>query len=181
MQSLRGLVLLVLAIISHQQWWPCSDGNLNVINKSLPPRYDIILIENISSKVLFALKSTLEGSSIINLLWNSLDNFYEVSVVVVTATTLLLKWGAWVHNWASSKHLWGAKIVSWAGYSCYYGEKYHFHCLNGCPAWYRDEVFLYLTIFAHWPSADVNVGFHDACFYNKRNVKNGMAEDGGTK
>ena len=87
-----------------------------------------------SSKVLSALKSTLEGSFAINLLWNSLDNPYEVFVVVVMATTLLLKWYAQVHNWVSNGYLGGAKLISWASYSCYYGEKYHFYCLNGCPA-----------------------------------------------
>ena len=54
------------------------------------------------SKVLSALESTLEKSSVIDLLWNSLDNVYEVSVVVVTATTLLLKWYARVHDWTSN-------------------------------------------------------------------------------
>ena len=72
-----------------------------------------------SSKVLSTLKSTLARSSVINLLWNSLDNLYKVYVVVVTATTLLLKQGARVHNWASNGYLWGAKLVSQAGYSCY--------------------------------------------------------------
>jgi len=142
MQFLRGLVLLVLAIISHQQWWPCSDGNLNVINKSLPPRYDIILIENILLRS-FLLESTLEKSSVINLLWNSLDNLYEVSVVVVTATTLLLKQYTRVHNWISNGYLWGAELVSRAGYSNYYGEKCHFYCLNSCPAWHWNGVVYY--------------------------------------
>jgi len=54
------------------------------------------------SKVLSALESTLEKSSVIDLLWNSLDNVYKVSVVVVTATTLLLKWYAQVYDWASN-------------------------------------------------------------------------------
>ena len=110
MQSSRGLVLLVLAIINYQQWWTCSDSNLNIINKSLPPRYDIILIENIS-KVLSALESTLEGSSVINLLWNSLDNLYEVYVVVVTATTLLLKLNTWVYDWASKETSLGGRAL----------------------------------------------------------------------
>jgi len=68
-------------------------------------------MENIS-KVLSALESTLEESFVIDLLWNSLNNLYEVSVVVVIATTLLLKWYAWVHNWASKEHLWEAKLIS---------------------------------------------------------------------
>jgi len=39
--------------------------------------------------------------------------------VVVTATTLLLKSYARVHDWASNGYLWGAELVSRAGYSCY--------------------------------------------------------------
>ena len=54
-----------------------------------------------------------------NLLCNSLDNLYEVSVVVVTATTLLLKWCARVHDWASNRYLWGAELISRAGYFRY--------------------------------------------------------------
>jgi len=67
--------------------------------------------------VLSALESTLEKSSVIDLLWNSLDNIYEVSVVVVTATTLLLKWYARVHNWMSREHSWRAELFSQASYS----------------------------------------------------------------
>ena len=110
---------------------------LHVCNEFPLLSYILLTQQKQSSKVFSALESTLEGSSVINLLWNSLDNLYEVSVVVVTATTLLLKWCAWVHNWASRKHLWGAKLISQAGYSRDYGEKYHFYCLNGCPAWHH--------------------------------------------
>jgi len=67
--------------------------------------------------VLSALESTLEKSSVIDLLWNSLDNIYEVSIVVVTATTLLLKWYARVHNWMSREHFWRAELFSQASYS----------------------------------------------------------------
>jgi len=43
---------------------------------------------------------------------------YEVYVAVVTATTLLLKLDAWVHNWASKgTSLGGAKLSSRASYS----------------------------------------------------------------
>ena len=49
-------------------------------------------------------------------------------VVVVTATTLLLRWCAQVHNWASKKYLWEAELISRASYSHDYGEKYHFYC-----------------------------------------------------
>ena len=63
-------------------------------------------------KFISTLESTLEGSSVINLLWNSLDNLYEVYVVVVTATTLLLKQGAWVHDWAFNGYLWEAELIS---------------------------------------------------------------------
>ena len=61
-------------------------------------------------------------------------SIYEIYVVVVTATTLLLKQDAQVHNWASKKYLWGAKLSSQASYSCYYGENSHLFCLNGCIA-----------------------------------------------
>ena len=40
------------------------------------------------------------------------DNLYKMYVVVVTATTLLLKQGAQVHDWASNGYLWRAKLVS---------------------------------------------------------------------
>jgi len=39
--------------------------------------------------------------------------------VVVTATTLLLKQCARVHDWASNGYLWGAELISRAGYSHY--------------------------------------------------------------
>jgi len=70
-------------------------------------------------------------------------------VVVVTATTLLPKWCAQVHNWASRKHLWRAELISWAGY---YSEKYHFYCLNGCLAWHRKAVFHSLpsVMYTRW-------------------------------
>ena len=105
-----------------------------------------------SSKVLSALESTLESSSVINLLWNFLDNLYEVSIVVVTATTLLLKWCAQVHNWASRKYFWGAELISQAGYSHDYGKKYHFYYLNGCLAWHCHEVLQVLVVCPdlHW-------------------------------
>ena len=86
-----------------------------------------------SSKFTSALKSTLEEKSIRNPIWGAWASIYEVSIVVVTATTLLLKRGAWVYDWASKEHLWGAELISWAGYS---GEKYHFSCLNSCPVWH---------------------------------------------
>jgi len=63
-------------------------------------------------KFAFTLKSTLEGKSIINPIQGAWASIYEVYVVVVTATTLLLKWYAQVHDWAFKKHLWGAELVS---------------------------------------------------------------------
>jgi len=44
-------------------------------------------------------------------------------------------------SWLNSSHrtldadIWGTKLISRAGYSCYYSEKYHFYCLNSCLAW----------------------------------------------
>ena len=61
---------------------------------------------------------------------------------MVTATTLLLKWYARVHDWASKEHLWGAELVSQAGYSCYYGEKCHFYYpkqLSGMTIYSRES------------------------------------------
>jgi len=43
----QRVVGLILAWSLAFLQWPCSDSNLDVINKSLPSRYDIILIENI--------------------------------------------------------------------------------------------------------------------------------------
>ena len=70
-------------------------------------------------KSTFVVKSTLEGSSILNLIWGAWASTYEVSVVVVTATTLLLKWCAWVYNGMSKEYFQRAKLNSRAGYSCY--------------------------------------------------------------
>jgi len=72
-----------------------------------------------SLKVVSILESTLEGKSFINLLWSTWASVYEISVAVVTATTLLLKWYAWAYDWVSK----------------YYGENSHLFCLNGCLAW----------------------------------------------
>ena len=53
---------------------------------------------------------------------------------MVITTTLLLKWYAQVHNWASRKHLYRAELIFQASYSRYYGEKCYFYFLNSCPA-----------------------------------------------
>ena len=43
-------------------------------------------------------RALLEGKSIRNLIWGAWASVYEVYVAVVTATTLLLKLGARVHD-----------------------------------------------------------------------------------
>ena len=82
----------------------------------------------------FALKSSLEGKSIRNLIQGTWANIYEVYVVVVIATTLLLKQNTQVYDWASKEYLWGAEFFSRAGCSCYYSENSHLFCLNSCIA-----------------------------------------------
>jgi len=72
-----------------------------------------------SSRVVSVLKSTLEEKSHINPLQGTWASIYKVSVVVVTATTLLLKWYAQVYDWASKEYLWGAEPISQAGYFRY--------------------------------------------------------------
>ena len=64
-------------------------------------------------------RALLEGKSIRNLIWGIWVSVYEVYVAVVTATTLLLKLGAQVHNWVSREYLWRAKLFSQASYSGY--------------------------------------------------------------
>jgi len=54
---------------------------------------------------LLSLRALLEGKSIENLIQSIWASVYEVYVVVVIATTLLLKLGARVHDWASREHL----------------------------------------------------------------------------
>ena len=68
-------------------------------------RYDVaqVALSHLSS--LPSSRALLEGKSIRNPIWGAWASIYEVYVVVVTATTLLLKLGAQVHNWASREHL----------------------------------------------------------------------------
>ena len=54
---------------------------------------------------LSSLRALLEGKTIDNLIRGVWASIYEVYVAVVTATTLLLKREARVHNWASREHL----------------------------------------------------------------------------
>ena len=46
-------------------------------------------------------RTLLEGKSVENLIQGTWASVYEIYVAVVTATTLLLKLGARVHDWAS--------------------------------------------------------------------------------
>jgi len=55
--------------------------------------------------LLLSLRALLEGKSVGNLIWGIWASIYEVYVAVVTATTLLLKLGTRVYDWASRKHL----------------------------------------------------------------------------
>jgi len=48
-----------------------------------------------------SLRALLEGKSIGNLIQGTWASIYKVYVAVVTATTLLLKLGARVHDWVS--------------------------------------------------------------------------------
>ena len=64
MQPSKELVLLVLAIISQQQWWLCSDSNLDIINKWLSPRYDIILMENNLLRSFLLVRDVRSGSGV---------------------------------------------------------------------------------------------------------------------
>ena len=72
-------------------------------------------------KVLSALKGISRGSSGINLIWNHLGSSYEVFVVVVIATTLLLEQYTWVYDRVSSGYFWGVRLVSWADSDRYNG------------------------------------------------------------
>jgi len=72
----------------------------------------------------------LERKSIENLIQGAWESIYEVYVVVVTATTLLPKLDAQVHNWASRKYPWEAKLLSQASYSGYEGANCHLFCLK---------------------------------------------------
>jgi len=60
----------------------------------------VILLSSLLSS-----RALLEGGTVDNLIWGAWASVYEVYVVVVIATTLLLKLGAQVHDWASREHL----------------------------------------------------------------------------
>ena len=69
---------------------------------------------------LLSLRALLEGKSIGNPIQGAWASIYEVYIVVVTATTLLLKLDARVHNWASKRISLGeAELSSRASYSGY--------------------------------------------------------------
>ena len=51
--------------------------------------------------------------------------------MVVTATTLLLKWYAWVHNWVSRKHLWCHDLAKWLSHYLYFFSFLFFSFLIG--------------------------------------------------
>jgi len=55
--------------------------------------------------LLLSSRALLEGKSIRNLIQGAWASVYKVYVVVVTATTLLLKLDAQVHDWASKEYL----------------------------------------------------------------------------
>jgi len=65
--------------------------------------------------LLLSLRVLLEGKSIRNPIWGAWASVYEVYIVVVTATTLLLKLDARVHDWASEGTSLGgqALLSSW--------------------------------------------------------------------
>jgi len=62
-----------------------------------------------------SLRALLEGKSIRNLIQGTWASIHEAYVVVVTATTLLLKLDAQVHNWASKGTSLGGRacLSSW--------------------------------------------------------------------
>jgi len=72
----------------------------------------------------------LEERSAVNLIRGAWASIYKVYIAVVTATTLLPKLDAQVHDWASRKHPWEAKLFSRAGYSSYDGANCHLFCLK---------------------------------------------------
>jgi len=65
----------------------------------LNPLLPLLALTHLS--LLLSSRALLEGKSIRNLIQGTWASVYEVYVAVVTATTLLLKLGARVHDWAS--------------------------------------------------------------------------------
>jgi len=78
-------------------------------------KYDIAWIALTCLNLLPSSRALLEGKSIRNLIRGAWASVYEAYVVVVTATTLLLKLDAQVHNWVSKgTSLEGqARLSSW--------------------------------------------------------------------
>jgi len=65
--------------------------------------------------LLLSSRTLLEGKSIENLIQGTWASVHEAYVAVVTATTLLLKLDAQVHDWASKRTSLGgrARLLSW--------------------------------------------------------------------
>ena len=83
-------------------------GNRTHTTKHSPrisPYNDVTQVVLTHLSLLLSLRALLEEKSIENLIRGAWASVYEMYVAVVTATTLLLKLEARVHNWASREHL----------------------------------------------------------------------------
>ena len=76
-----------------------------------PLRYDVaqVALSHLSS--LPSSRALLEGKSIENPIQGIWASVHEAYVVVVTATTLLLKLDAQVHDWASKRTSLGGRVI----------------------------------------------------------------------